>query len=347
LLVAAVLGIFAIAGCSSGSGAPTVSSTLPLDAATGVSINDSVTATFSEAMDANTIAASTFMLFASGVPVTGTVVYDLPSKTATFTSDSNLGVSTLYTGTVTTGTKSAAGVAMAANKVWTFTTAPAGLGPSPVNLKTAGKYVILAQSAITNVPTSAITGNIGISPAAESTITGFGQTDATGYATSPQVTGYIYAADMVAPTSTNLTTAIADMGTAYTDAAGRPTPDFTNQGGGNIGGATLPPGLYTWGSSVTIPSSFTIAGAANDVWIFQVTGDVTSSSATFVTLSGGARAKNILWQVAGQVTLGANSSFAGTILSKTAITMQTGATLNGLALAQTQVALDGNTIVKP
>src|SRR5205085_4149133 len=120
-----------------------------------------------------------------------------------------------------------------------------------------------------------------------------------------------------------------NMESAYTDAASRPTPDFLELGTGNIGGLTLAPGLYKWTSTVTIPSDVTVSGGANDVWIFQTTGDLTMSAAKNVTLSGGALAKNIFWQVAGQVTVGANSHFEGIILGKTSVTLQTGATMNG------------------
>ncbi|MHB8873761.1 MAG: ice-binding family protein, partial [Myxococcaceae bacterium] len=116
---------------------------------------------------------------------------------------------------------------------------------------------------------------------------------------------------------------------------------------GNIGGLTLVPGLYKWTSGITIPANVVIAGGANDVWIFQTTGNLTMSTAKNVTLSGGAKAKNIFWQVAGQVTFGAGSHFEGIILSKTAITLQTGATMNGRALAQSQVALQQATITQP
>src|SRR5256885_3380249 len=108
------------------------------------------------------------------------------------------------------------------------------------------------------------------------------------------------------------------MQTAYTDAASRTTPDFLELGTGNIGGLTLVPGLYKWTSTVTIPANVTIAGGANDVWIFQTSGDLTMAAAKTVTLSGGASAKNIFWQIAGQATLGANSHFEGVILSQQA-----------------------------
>jgi hypothetical protein len=236
---------------------------------------------------------------------------------------------------------------MAANKVWTFTTEAAGLGPAPVLLGTAGNFAILAKTAISTVPASAITGDVGISPAAETYLTGFSQTKFTGYSTSPQVTGFLYAADMTPPTPTNMTTAISDMETAYTDAAGRPTPNFLNLGAGTLNANTLVPGLYNWGTTVNITGDITIAGAANDVWIFQMTGDLTVSSAARVILSGGAQAKNIFWQIAGEANMGTTSHFEGIVLSQTAITLATGASINGRLLAQTQVALDKATVTKP
>ena len=152
---------------------------------------------------------------------------------------------------------------------------------------------------------------------------------------------------MTAPTSSNLTTAVTDMGTAYTDAAGRPTPDFLNLGAGEIGRQTLIPGLYKWTTGVTISSDVTISGGANDVWIFQIPGNLTMSPAKNVTLSGGAKAKNIVWQVAGAVGIGTTAHFEGIILSQTSITLGTGASMNGRALAQTAVILDQSTVTTP
>ncbi len=96
-----------------------------------------------------------------------------------------------------------------------------------------------------------------------------------------------------------------------------------------------------------MPTDVTIAGGPNDVWIFQVAGNVTMSSAVKITLSGGAQPKNIFWQVAGQATLGTTSHFEGIILSKTGITFHTSASINGRALAHTAVILDGNAMTKP
>lgn len=219
--------------------------------------------------------------------------------------------------------------------------------PDSVNLGTAGNYVLLAKTAISTVPASAVTGDVGISPAAETYITGFDLTDATGYATSPQITGKVYASDMASPTPSNLTAAVSDMETAFTDAAGRVTPDFVELHVGNLGGKTLIPGLYKWGNTVIAPTSFEISGDENSIWIFQIAGDLTVSSDINVTLTGGAQAKNIIWQVSGEVNIGTNAHFEGIILSMTAINFNTGASLNGRALAQSAITLDQNTITQP
>jgi hypothetical protein len=266
--------------------------------------------------------------------------------TATFTSTDNLSANKIYTTTLTNGAKDLAGNAMASNTTWNFTTGGTAAVLATVNLGSSSNYVILAKTAINNSSTSAITGHLGLSPAATSYITGLALVDFTGYATSSQVTGNVYAADMASPTPVDLTTAVANMITAYNDAAGRPSPDFLELGTGNVGGMTLAAGLYKWTNTVTIPADVTLTGGADDIWIFQVAGDLTQSAAAKVTLNGGAQAKNIFWQVAGEATFGTTSHFEGNILSMTGITFQTGASLNGRALAQTAVILDANAITK-
>ena len=229
-----------------------------------------------------------------------------------------------------------------------------GIGTTTVDLGTAGDFVILAKSGIatsTAPNPSVIKGSLGVSPAATSYLTGFDLTNVTpsGYATSAQVTeGFLYAADMTSPTPSNLTTAVADMQTAYNFAAGRTEPDELNLLSGAIGGQTLTPGLYKWTSSVNISgANLTLTGTATDTWIFQIDNDLTLASALSVTLAGGALAKNIVWQVAGSVTLGANSHFEGVVLCKTNIDVQTSASMNGRLLAQTSIALDQATITQP
>jgi hypothetical protein len=135
--------------------------------------------------------------------------------------------------------------------------------------------------------------------------------------------------------------------TAYTDAAGRPTPDFSELGTGIIGGMTLTPGLYKWTNTVSMASGITISGSATDVWIFQIAGNLSLGNSVNITLLGGALPQNIFWQVAGQATFGTTSHFEGIVLSQTGITLQTGASMNGRALAQTAVILDGVAITKP
>jgi hypothetical protein len=219
--------------------------------------------------------------------------------------------------------------------------------PAAVNLGEAGNYVILAESEITNVPTSAITGDLGISPMAASFITGFAlSTPPTTFTTSTQVTGDVYAPGYNQPTPANLTTAVNDMSTAFTDAAGRPAC-FINLAGGNIGGLTLAPGVYSWSTAVNISSDVTLSGSSTDVWILQVAQNLTLANATSVMLSGGALAQNVFWQVSGDVTFGTTSAFQGIVLGKTGISLGTGASVTGRLLAQTAVTLQQNTIVSP
>ena len=324
---------------------PTITAQSPSSNATNVVLNKVISVTFSEAMNPSTINTTTFSLKQGTTPVLGTVGYS--GTTATFTPSVALTSGMIYSATISTGAKSAVGISLAVNATWNFTTGVNTQGLAAVGLGAAGNYVILAKTAINNNPTSAITGDLGISPAATSYITGLSITNATGYATSAQVTGKIYAADMASPTSTNLTTAVNDMTTAYNDAAGRPSPDFSELGTGNIGGKTLTEGLYKWTNTVTAPTNLIISGSSTDVWIFQIAGDLTVSSGVKITLSGGAQAKNIFWQVAGTVSIGTTAEFKGVVLSKTGITLARGAAFSGRALAQTAVILDGNVVTKP
>jgi len=220
-------------------------------------------------------------------------------------------------------------------------------GPSAVNLGTSGNFVILAKTGISNTGSSQIWGDIGVSPIDATAITGFGLVmDASGtFSTSSLVTGSVYAADYTAPTPTMMTAAVSDMETAYTDAAGRTSPDWTERWAGDLTGQTATPGLYKWGTSVLISAAgFTVSGAASDVWIFQIAQNLDLANGASVYLSGGALASNIFWQVAGQTTIGTTAAMKGIILCQTAIVLNTGATLVGRALAQTAVTLDSNMI---
>jgi hypothetical protein len=229
--------------------------------------------------------------------------------------------------------------------------ARAAAGPAPVDLGAAAHFVILTKSGITNVPISLITGDLGTSPIASTAITGFSLVaDRTNtFSRSSQVVGKIYAANYANPTPANLTTAVSNMEAAYTDAAGRSLPDFTELYAGDLSGRTLAPGLYKWGTGVLITTDVTLAGPSDAVWIFQIAGDLTIGSGAKVLLSGGAQASNIFWQVGGGagVEIGTTAHVEGTILAAKAIHLRTGASLNGRALAQTAVTLEKNRIVIP
>lgn len=354
---AAILSVMAIAGCKKDDATPDsstppntttnplVASTSPATNATGVARNSEIKTNFNTTMDPSTVSTSTFTLMQGTTVIPGVVTYS--GTTATFSPVNSLSALTKYTAAIGTGVKNSAGVALANKHEWSFTTSGSATALSIVDLGAAANYVILAKTAINNSPTSAITGDLGLSPAATSYITGLSLTNATGYATSSQVTGKVFAADMVSPTSSNLTTAVSNMITAYNDAAGRPSPDFSELGTGNIGGKTLLPGLYKWTSTVTAPADVTLSGGPNDVWIFQISGDLNMSSSTKIILIGGAQAKNIFWQVAGAVTIGTTAHFEGVVLTMTGVTLKTGASLKGRALAQTAVVLDGNIVTNP
>lgn len=258
----------------------------------------------------------------------------------TTTGDTSTGDDTTTTGDTTTG------VCMAQDGP-----APVVLG-DPDDLAAAAAYVVLAKTAITSVPGTAISGgNIGVSPVTHTAITGFSLVlDPSGvFATSTAVAapGKVYAADYVVPTPGNLTKAVLAMQAAYADAAGRVPTDYLDLKSGNLGGLTLAPGIYTWGSTVLIPDDVTLEGCEDDVWILQIAGDLDVSTGKRVLLAGGARADHVFWQIAGQATIHANAHLEGVLLAKTGITFQTKASLSGRAYAQTMVAFDMNAVTAP
>lgn len=229
-------------------------------------------------------------------------------------------------------------------------------GASCVNLGTAGNYAILAQTGVSTVPNSVVTGNVGLSPAARPFLTGWSlitePTDT--YFTSAQVTGKLYAADNVGgTTSVELTTAVADMGTAYTAAAGMAPAGggltTACPGAGILDGLTITPGVYTCTVNLSIGAgtNVVLSGSATDVWVIRTTQGLTQAAATQVQLSGGALAKNVFWQIAGNVDVGTTALMQGVILGKTLINLQAGATAKGRLLAQTAVTLNQTTVTQP
>ncbi len=336
-LLAMTLCLAASTGCSDDpispigdTTAPTVTSTNPINGGTGVAV---ITATFNEPMTAATITATNFSVSGpGGAAVAGTVTYNSSTYIARFTPNSALALGTVYTATIGVGSKDAAGNALASNKVWTFTTsASAGAQLAPV-LASASSFVVLAGSTVTNTGPSALVGDLGVSPG--TAVTGF----------PPGVySGAGHAGDVTSAA------AMADLTVAYNDAAGRTLAPVTVAG--NLGGLTLPPGLYKSTSSLAISSgnlTLDAGGDANAVFIFQIASTLTTSSGRSVTLAGSAKAANVYWQVGSSATFGTTSVFKGTVMANQSITLNTGASLNGRALARIgAVTLATNAIVFP
>jgi Ice-binding-like len=220
---------------------------------------------------------------------------------------------------------------------------------SPIQLRSAESFVVLAGSLISNISGSALTGDIGLSPAAGSGITGFTPQDS--------ISGIVYTVDASGPAGSipaanSLANAKGDLVLAYNDAAARtPIPEgsFLNPGAGSIGGMTLASGLYKFTSGLSIVGSdLTLSGNEGDVWIFQIGTDLIVGQDTHVLLTGGAQSSNVFWQVGTSATLGTHAVFKGTILADQSITLNSGASLEGRALAATAaVTLSANSIVLP
>jgi hypothetical protein len=311
---------------------PTVVSTDPLNLATGVALNKVISATFSEAMTAATItAASTFTLKQGTTTITGSVLYS--GLIATFTPSSPLISNTVYTATITTAAKNLAGNSLANDYVWTFTTV-ASSGPVGVDLKTAGQFGILGGTAISNNAGFSEIRNmdVGLYPGARSSITGFPP--------AIVVNGAIFAADDLAPPGVPamLLQAKTDLTNAYLFAEGATSPAPATVSG-DQGGKTLAPGIYKSTSTLLIQSgnlTLDAQGDVNAVWIFQVASDFTTvgGAGGSIILAGGAKAKNVFWQVGSSATIGDYTSFKGNILALTSITMNAYATAEGRMLAR-------------
>jgi len=326
--------------------APTVLSTDPASNATNVALDKIISATFSEAMDQSTITGTTFTLKQGATTVSGNVNY--AGSTATFTPTSKLLSGNTYTATITIGAKNVASTPLGSNYVWTFTT-KAPSGPAFVDLKTAGRFGIIAATAVSNnAGFSKINDlDVGISPGVRTGITGFPP--------AIIVNGASYASDDVAPvgTAAMLTQAKLDLTAAYLFAEGATTPAPATVAG-DQGGKTLAPGIYKSNSTLLIQNgdlTLDAQGDVNAVWIFQIASGFTTvgGAGGNVILTGGAQAKNIFWQTGSSATIGDNTSFKGNILALTSITMNSGAKVVGRMLVQNGavVLTDTNIIDKP
>jgi hypothetical protein len=217
--------------------------------------------------------------------------------------------------------------------------------PADAPLGKAADYAILAETGITTVPySSSITGDIAVSPIGRGAMTGFNFVTSNTYAESTLVNGRAYSATDESPTPGNMITAVNNMHTAYEDVKGRTANEVT-YGPADLGGRTLKKGVYWFNALVEITSTVTFDGTANDIFIIQTTGDLVQAANIDVILANGAQAKNIFWQVAGFVTVGAGAHMEGILLVKTKVDFITGSTMNGRVLSQTACNLDHTTIV--
>lgn len=348
VLVLAFLLAVVMAGCSdpdknAGAGnpgdqlsPPTVLSVTP---GAGACLTTPVTATFSKPMNPATInsPASTFTLAGpGGSSASGSVSLDSTGMVATFTPTNPLAPNSQYTATITTAAQDQFGNRLADPKTWTFTTGTQACAP-PIAFATPGCGTgILAASAITNTGASTfISGDVDISPGAGSSVTGL---------TQANYSGTLHAADSTAAAAQIQLTA------AHDAAAGAP-------GGililADIGGKTFAPGVYTAPGTLAITGILTLSGKGT--YIFQIPTAMTTAAgapgapASQVILTGGAVAQDVFWETGtAAVTLGTYSTFAGTIMAHTSITLGTGAVLNGRAQAQIgAVTLDTNKVNVP
>jgi hypothetical protein len=339
---------------------PILSTAVPTTATTpanneiDVSVNGSVNVLFDEELDPASVNSESFTLTVDGENVDGVVSY--ANNLISFMPSSNLADNTLYQATLTTGITDLANNALEESYVWSFTSGTiVAKGPAPVVLRTAEDFTILTKAGLTNtgLHETQITGNIGASPITAAFMDEVYCTEMTN--------GTIYGVDLFyaggtggtacylgnALAKTKVDVAILDLGVAYTDAAGRASPDHSEFGAGILGGEILEPGLYKWGTNVVINDDITLEGSDKDVWIFQISGNMTLSGRKSVLLTGGALAKNVFWQLTENVALGENARLVGVVLAKTHIALWPSASVEGRLFSQTHVTLQDNSITAP
>ena len=317
--------------------APIVTSTNPIKNATDVPLNKVISAVFNEAMDPLTLTGSSFTLMSETTPVTVTVNYS--GTTATFTPTGGLLSGVTYKASISTLVKNLAGVPLANNYEWTFST-NAPLGPLNVDLKSVARFGIIAGVGVSNNAGFSVINNldVGIYPGTRSSIVGFPP--------AILVNGALYASDDIAPPgiASMLLQAKNDLVAAYLFAEGAtsPAPAIVS---GDQGGKTLAPGIYKSTSTLLIQLgdlTLDAQGDANAVWIFQIASSLTtvgggpypSPSGGNVILTGGAQAKNVFWQTGSSATIGDYTSFKGSVLALQTITMGAYSQATGRMLAR-------------
>jgi hypothetical protein len=195
--------------------------------------------------------------------------------------------------------------------------APASAHAAPVDLGTAGAFVVLGGQTVTNTGASVLNGDLGVAPG--TALPGFG---------SAVVNGATHADDAVAKR------AQLDVTTAYDTAAGQPvTQDLT---GTDLGNRTLKAGVYRYSSSAGLTNTLTLDAENNPdaQFVFQIGSTLTTASASRIALINGASPCNVFWKVTSSATLGTGTVFKGNVLALTSITLNTGASVTGRALAR-------------
>jgi hypothetical protein len=345
---------------------PTVASTSPMDATTGSCLTKAVTATFSEAMDASTIATTSFQVTAAGVAVAGTVSYDPAAMLATFvpTAAAGFAANTAFVVTITTAVTDLAGNPLAAAKVWGFTTGTQSC-TAGVPLGAAASFGAFGGAAgVTNQGiNTVVNGDLG-STAACTLITGFHDALHV-YTETPLNVGVVNGAIDCAPpapgtpaTMAIATQARADAQSAYNALAA--LPGGGDPGAGQLGGAILLPGTYTsaLGTFDITTGDLTLdaQGDANAIWVFQSASALTvglPATPRHVLLINGAQARNVYWQVGSAARIETGSLMVGTIIAPAGVTISTAGqtiqtTLIGRAIGLTaSVTLVNTTIVAP
>jgi hypothetical protein len=221
-----------------------------------------------------------------------------------------------------------------------------------VELNTAANYAILAGSGITTVPQSAITGDVGISPASIALVTGFSfLTGGEDGSTSDQVTGTVFGAETSAVVAAALTQAKLDLDAAFIDAAPFDSVTKTGRTGvptaDDMTGVTFTSGVYS-ADGFYATKDFTISGGADDVFIFQSASTLMMAAGAKVILAGGVQAKNIFWHVGSSASIGTTAHVEGIIMAKETIAMMTGSSINGRLLARNAaVTLQMTTVTAP
>jgi hypothetical protein len=333
-------------GTATDTTAPTVILVNPADLATGVAINSTVNATFSEAMDPSTISTASFTVQTSGSPLgpvlVGTVAYDPLTSIATFTPSSNLAVSTAYTATVTTVTADQAGNALAVNKVWSFTTAATSAATPTVNLLSVAPFGAAGGAGVTSCGPTLINGDVATT-SASTLVTGLTDGNGLGNAYTTGgcpgiVNGKIYTAPPAPGDAASMaiaTQAQTDAQTAFDATSTASMPGGTTQAA-ELGALTLAPGVYWSGTSFAITLvdlTLDAQGDSNAVWVFQSDSTLTVGVNRKVILTNGAQAKNVFWHVSSAATINAGAQMKGTMLAFSGVSMGTGATLDGRAIS--------------